>query len=284
MSGLKDGLRDFVAWVLERFDTLVTDAETVLTGDLSGSWDQILALSNIIKPFCLTIIGLCLLIELAQVAAKVDLLKWEHGLKVGVKMVLAKVCLDTAPLFLKACYVQANKWVASLSAGYQPIGTSMAAEVRALDTASISLGQALWLAMSMLLVVLGIMACGMVIKVIAYGRIFELYVYLAVSPIPCAFFPLGDGTGGGMSRVTSKFLKSFAAVCLQGVMMIVCIRVFNIVMGTTVAGQLTTILTSSQDVAGKLSDVSYTMLMGAVVLVMSITKCGSWAKSILDAM
>lgn len=284
MSGLKDGLRDFVAWVLERFDTLVADAETVLTGDLSGSWDQILALSNIIKPFCLTIIGLCLLIELAQVAAKVDLLKWEHGLKVGVKMVLAKVCLDTAPLFLKACYVQANKWVASLSAGYQPIGTSMAAEVRALDTASISLGQALWLAMSMLLVVLGIMACGMVIKVIAYGRIFELYVYLAVSPIPCAFFPLGDGTGGGMSRVTSKFLKSFAAVCLQGVMMIVCIRVFNIVMGTTVAGQLTTILTSSQDVAGKLSDVSYTMLMGAVVLVMSITKCGSWAKSILDAM
>lgn len=284
MGGLKDGLRDFVAWVLERFDALVLDAQAILTGDLGGSWNQILALSNIIKPFCLTIIGLCLLIELAKVASKVDLLKWEHGLKIGVKMVLAKVCLDTAPVFLKACYVQANAWVTALSTEYQPIGASMADSIRALDTSAIGLGQALWLAMSMLLVLLGILACGLVIKVIAYGRMFELYVYLAVSPIPCAFFPLGDGTGDGMSRVTAKFLKSFAAVCLQGVMMIVCIRIFNIIMGSAVGTQLSDILKSSQEVGAKLSDVGYTMLMGAIVLVMSITKCGSWAKGILDAM
>ena len=283
MGGLKEGLLDFVASVMERFDGMVLDAQSILTDSSGGAWDNILTLSNVIKPFCLVIIGICLLIELAQVAAKVDLIKWEHGLKVGVKMVLAKVCLDVAPNFLRACYAQANAWVTALAADYQPIGRQMADQIRGLDIASINLGQALWLAMSMLLVLLGIMACGMVIKVIAYGRIFELYVYLAVSPIPCAFFPLGDGTGGGMSRVTGKFLKSFAAVCLQGVMMIVCIRIFNIVMGSTVISQLEQVLGGDADVSTKITDVSYTMLMGAIVLVMSITKCGGWAKSILDA-
>ena len=113
---------------------------------------------------------------------------------------------------------------------------------------------------------------------------FELYVYLAVSPLPCAFFPLGDGNGGGFSRVTGKFFKSFAAVCLQGVMIILCMRIFNLIIGGTLNEMVQNAINSGAEPSIIVGDLCYVMLLGAIVLLMSIFKCGTWAKGILDAM
>ena len=282
-------LVEFIASTFEKFDGLVTDAAAVLsTGFDAERWANFAAMSETLKSFCLIVLSLCVLLELAQVAAKVDLLKWEHGLKAGVKLVLAKVCIDVAPNFLKACYMQSIAWVNALSEDYTPIGSQAATAIRALADQHLGIFDVLLLAVSMLIVLLGIFGCGAAVKVIAYGRMFELYVYLVISPLPCAFFPLGDGSGGGMSRITSKFLKSFAAVCLQGVLMVICIRIFGVIIGGDVVKQLNDILNpgtgATADVSAVISDVCYTMLLGSIVLVGCITKCSGWAKSLLDAM
>lgn len=64
--------------------------------------------------------------------------------------------------------------------------------------------------------------------------------------------------------------------------MLVCIMVFNAVVGNSFDALLEA-AQAGADPTVQVSDLCHTMLMGAVVLVVSVTKCGSWAKSILDA-
>ena len=286
MAGsLKDILLSMIKSALTGFDSMIESAENVLSQGLDA-WDSVLALANILKPFCYTIIAICLLIEMVQVMTKVDMLKWEHGLKLAIKMVLAKVCIDVAPTFLKACYLQAANWLTSASnvslGGLSDLGSLVNEKLEGLMDSVSGLGTTLGLFASLIVVIIAIKVCGLLVQVIAYGRMFELYVYLAVSPFPCAFFPLGDGSGGGFSRITGKFFKSFAAVCLQGVMMMICMRLFGLIIGNAFASMISQAVESGAGNSVIVTDLCYTMLLGAIVLVMSVSKCGSWAKSILD--
>lgn len=290
-EGLKNALLELIISALTGFDKMIISAQNVLTGAGTGSfnmnavWSNVLLLSDILKPFCYIVIAICLLIEIAQVAQKVDIIKWEHGLKLCVKMVFAKLCIDIAPTFLRACFNQANIWIGqALTAGnYQNLGSMMSSEIQTQLSNVTGLGTVLGLFVSTMLVALAIKICGLLIHVIAFGRMFELYIYLAVSPLPCAFFPLGDGTGGGFSRITQKFFKSFIAVCLQGVMIILCIRIFYMIIGNAFQNMMLEAV-SAGSASGIVSDLCFTMLMGAIVLVMSVARCGSWAKGIIDAM
>ena len=282
LDALRDWLLGLMTSALQGFDSMLADALNVLTGGL-GEWSNVAALSSTLRPFCYTIIGICLLIEIAQVASKVDIIKWEHGLKLCVKMVLAKVCIDIAPTFLKACYAQAQDWITGLSSGGSTLGNTTVTYLTPLVQNVSGFGNILGMFLSTFIVLMAIKICGLMVQVIAYGRMFELYVYLVVSPLPCAFMPLGNGDGGGVSRITSKFFKSFIAVCLQGVMMIIVIRIFDVVMGNAI---LTTLeaAAGNADANAAITDLIYTMLLGAIALVMAVVKSGSWAKGILDAM
>ena len=52
-----------------------------------------------------------------------------------------------------------------------------------------------------------------------YGRFFKMFIYVAVAPIPLATFG-GEET----SHIGKSFLKTFAAVCLEGsVIVLACI-------------------------------------------------------------
>ena len=288
MDGLKETLLNLIKSAMNGFDSTVSSAQDVLTGglfDTNAVWSSVLALSNALKPFCYVVIGICLLIEIAQVAAKVDIIKWEHGLKLCVKMVFAKLCIDVAPTFLRACYNQASLWISSAMSvgGYTNLGSLMTTEVETQISSISGIWSVIGLLASCLLLSMAVKICGLLIQVIAFGRMFELYVLLAVSPLPCAFFPLGDGSGGGMSRITQKFFKNFIAVCLQGVMIIINIRIFYMFVGTA----LTSLITSASggsDPTTVVTDLCYVMLLAGIVLVMAVAKCGSWAKSIMDAM
>lgn len=288
MDGLKETLLNLIKSAMNGFDSTVSSAQDVLTGglfDTNAVWSSVLALSNALKPFCYVVIGICLLIEIAQVAAKVDIIKWEHGLKLCVKMVFAKLCIDIAPTFLRACYNQASLWISSAMSvgGYTNLGSLMTTEVETQISSISGIWSVIGLLASCLLLSMAVKICGLLIQVIAFGRMFELYVLLAVSPLPCAFFPLGDGSGGGMSRITQKFFKNFIAVCLQGVLIIISIRIFYMIVGTA----LTSLITSASggsDPTTVVTDLCYVMLLAGIVLVMVVAKCGSWAKSIMDAM
>lgn len=300
LNTIGDAILEFFVMLMQSafssLDARVTDSIEILTnlgtsGDMS-QWEAIQNLSGALIPFCNTIICICFLIELCQVAQKVDMLKWEMALKMGVKYALSVEFINIAPTFLRACYLQANSWLSSMGAASTSytVGSSAYTYIGELADGISGMGNAFGLMGTAAIVLLAIQICGIMVQVIAYGRMFEICVYLVISPLPCAFFPLGNGNGEGFSRITMRFLRSFAAVCLQGVMMLIVIQVFNTLLTGTMDSMMADAKQLYED-AGKTPEAAleqctnaiFMMLMGAVAMVMSITKCSSWAKSILDA-
>lgn len=56
-----------------------------------------------------------------------------------------------------------------------------------------------------------------------YGRFFKLYMYTAIAPIPLSTF-----AGEPTSAVGKSFLKSYAAVCLEGVIIVLACIIFSV--------------------------------------------------------
>ena len=266
---------------LEKYDELIENAANLLTNSASSlvntEWGNVIGMSNTaFTAICNIIIAICVLVELAQVAAKVDIIKWEHAIKIGVKMALAKSCMEIAPDFLEACYAQVCDGITSVHADYtQPkLGAKFLSILSNTVNKVDDLGGAVSLLVTTLLLMLAIRVCSFLVVSIAYVRNIEILMYLMISPLPCSFFPFGEG----INRITVRFFKGFIAVCLQGLFMYMCIRLFGAVINGI------TVDSPADDANAVVStmDLCWQMIMYSVMLILAITKCGSWAKSIMD--
>ena len=56
-----------------------------------------------------------------------------------------------------------------------------------------------------------------------YGRFFRLYLYTAIAPVPLSSF-----AGGPTQNVGKRFLKSYAAVCLEGAIIVLACIIFSV--------------------------------------------------------
>lgn len=56
-----------------------------------------------------------------------------------------------------------------------------------------------------------------------YGRFFKLYMYTAIAPIPLSAF-----AGEPSQRIGKSFLKSYAAVCLEGAVVVLACVIFSV--------------------------------------------------------
>lgn len=278
------------------FDECIKKAVEALTDKMvingSSAMDTMLSYSNTLIPFCNLILAALWAMEMYSVAQKVDMIKWEHALKLGVKYCFCVEALNIAPSFLRACYGQASAWMNSLKGNDVSLGAKSLEELK--NSGVLEKVDSVWSALGLivvaLIVLLAIKICGLLIQVIAYGRMFEICVYVVASPLPISFLPLGNGNGEGFNRITIKFLRSFAAVCFQGVLMIVVLKVFDALLGKAIFD----LITAATKAAGEggvavasstttIINVLFSMLLAAVALVMSMTKCNSWARNILDA-
>jgi len=60
-----------------------------------------------------------------------------------------------------------------------------------------------------------------------YGRFFKLYLYTAIAPVPLAAF-----AGESTQSVGVSFLKSYAAVCLEGAIIVLGCIIFSVFAAT----------------------------------------------------
>ncbi len=100
----------------------------------------------------------------------------------------------------------------------------------------------------------------LVIYLVLIGRLFEIVVYTAISPIPLATF-----AGEGWHDIAKSFIKNYAAVCLQGVMVVIMFYAF----------------TQIAEVLGGTSTMGITVT--ALSLALGVSKSGQWARQALGA-
>lgn len=270
---MDDFLRDWIKDNLSNMDANISKIVVILSEDFyGGTWYSFAVnVKGLVQPVALTIVTICFLIEFLKITIQMDILKWEYGLRVMFKFVFAKVCMDGAFYLLSAIYATSMEWIASIGNNSTTVG-DLAWKAIAPIVEEYGMFKMLGVAISLGIMFLAIWAISLLVQVIAYARKFELVMYLAISPLPCAFLPLEDG---GASRIPKKFVASFASVCLQGVFMVMSVKLFSLLC----LEALNQAITNGTYIGGIVGE----LFIAVCVLMMAVMKSSSWAKSILDA-
>ncbi len=121
----------------------------------------------------------------------------------------------------------------------------------------------LWLQSSV--VGLTMQALGIIIFVLVYGRMIEIYLLTSLAPIPVA--TLSNREVGGMGQ---NYLKSLFAVGFQGMLILVCVGIYAVL----VQGIAT---------SGDISAAIWTCMGYTVLLCFTLFKTGTIARSIFGA-
>ena len=126
------------------------------------------------------------------------------------------------------------------------------------------LGELVMILFETSLIKIAIQGISIVIMLVVYGRMFEIYVYSSVSAIP--FATIGNKEWG---QIGINYIKGLFAIGLQGLFLMVCLGIYTVLVKTI---QITDIHTSTFTILG------YAVLLGLMML-----KSGTLAKSILSA-
>ena len=126
------------------------------------------------------------------------------------------------------------------------------------------LGELVMILFETSLIKVAIQVISVVIMLVVYGRMFEIYVYSLVSAIP--FATMGNKEWG---QIVTNYIKGLFALGLQGLFLMVCLGIYAVLVKTI---KITDIHTSTMTILG------YAVLLGLMML-----KSGALAKSILNA-
>lgn len=126
------------------------------------------------------------------------------------------------------------------------------------------LGELVMILFETSLIKVAIQVISVVIMLVVYGRMFEIYVYSSVSAIP--FATMGNKEWG---QIGTNYIKGLFALGLQGLFLMVCLGIYVVLVKTI---KITDIHTSTMTILG------YAVLLGLMML-----KSGTLAKSILNA-
>jgi len=259
--------------LIKEVDRCINNARDVLIDDIfTGPMYGIASsMGMVIRSIALTLLSLCFVLEFLKIIVHSQLMKWETGVKVTAKLVLAYVALDISSQLMEAIYATG----AELISGVLKVETSMGNLIY--DDLQNSLnglhfGGAIILLATVGLAFLIVWLAGLVIMVMAYARSVELLLHIAIAPIPCAFILLEDHRG---SRIFWKFIMSFAANCLQGFFIVLSISLYDAL--------ITKIFQVALEKGNSVQAIAGGLFVGAIVLVVCVVKSGTLARQILDA-
>ena len=137
---------------------------------------------------------------------------------------------------------------------------SMQASVVAMD-----LGPMLGLYLQSFIVQTTMWVLGILIFVIVYGRMIEIYLMVSLAPIPFSTFGNRE-----QSQIGQNYLRSLFAIGFQGFLILVCVGIYAVLIQS---------VAFSQDIIASLwGVVGYTVL-----LCFTLFKTGGLAKSVLNA-
>ena len=122
------------------------------------------------------------------------------------------------------------------------------------------IGELFLLAMETLLISLTMSILSVIITVIMYGRMIEIYLYTSVAPIPFAT----------MTNIGNNYLKGLFALAFQGFFMLVCVGIYSV-------------LVNAMTISTNLHGAMFSVAAYTVVLAFSLFKTGSLSKSIFNA-
>lgn len=153
----------------------------------------------------------------------------EHALKLFVRFALAKGVIDYGMELMLALLEIIQGIVSSImnAAGFGTTqSVTLPAEmITAIEDCGFFESIPLWAVTLIGGLIIWVLSFVMILSV--YGRFFKLYLYTALAPIPLSTF-----AGEPSQNVGKSFLKSYAAVCLEGAVIVLSCIIFSVFAGS----------------------------------------------------
>lgn len=191
------------------------------------------AIWNVIKNIYggMQAIGLALLVLFFVVGVMktcgslTEVKKPEHALKLFIRFAIAKIVvtygMDLMMVIFKISQGIVSK-VMTISKITSSTNSTLPTEmIKAIEDCGFFESIPLWAVTLIGGLVVTVLSFIMIMTV--YGRFFKLYLYTALAPVPLSTF-----AGEPTQSVGKSFLKSYAAVCLEGVIIVLSCIIFSL--------------------------------------------------------
>ena len=258
--------------VNERVGTIAAEVGSTPQGWNGSIYSMVSSLSsNVMMPIAGMILSLVLCYELISMVTASNNLQtidtwifFKFAFKGGIAVYLLSHTFDIA-----MAVFDVSQYLVSRAAGVISHDTNIdiSAAIATLDAAmeTMELGELLTLAVETFFLRFCLKLLSIVIMVVLYGRMVEIYLYTSAAPVPFATMVNRE-----WGSIGTNYLRGLFALGFQGFFMMVCVGIYGaLVRNLAVSGDIHTSL---------FSIAAYTVL-----LCFSLFKTGSLAKSVFNA-
>lgn len=223
VQNLVNALETWNSKLAEIWQIITQSPETFKGGDI---WNVIVSINGALQAIGYALLVLFFVVGVVKTCGSfVEVKKPEHALKLFIRFAIAKGVI-TYGLELMMVLFEIIQGVMSTimnAAGFgQPQQTVLPEEiVTAVEDCGFFESIPLWAVTLIGGLFITVLSFIMIMSV--YGRFFRLYLYTAIAPVPLASF-----AGEPTQNVGKSFMKSYAAVCLEGAVIVLACIIFSV--------------------------------------------------------
>ena len=269
-----------IGWIESNMTNMFTDVNDKVgtiaaeVGKTPSSWDSqmIRGLSeNVIVPIAGIIITFVLCYELISMITEKNNLhdmdtwmffKWFFKAAVAIYLVT-----NTFDIVMAVFDIGQNvvAGAAGVISGDTNIDIESTLEQMRASMETMGIGELLGLSIETLLISLCLKIMSILITVILYGRMIEIYCTVSIAPIPIATMSNRE-----WGSIGTNYLKGLFALAFQGFLIMVCVAIYAVLINNMI-------------IAANIHSALFSVAAYTVILCFSLFKTGSLAKSLFNA-
>ena len=191
-----------------------------------GIWDAILVIHGSVQAIGLALLVLFFLVGMVKTCGSfTDLKKPEVVMKLFVRFIIAKAAITHGLELMLSFLSIVQGLIATIlrSVGFSNSSPAVLPDemVKLIEDVGFLDSIPLWAVTLLGGAAVTILAFVMILSV--YGRFFKIYMYTAIAPVPLSTF-----AGEPSQSVGKSFIKSYAAVCLEGAIIVLACIIFSL--------------------------------------------------------
>lgn len=223
VQNLQNALNTWNEKLAEVWKLLIQSPKTFKGGSI---WHVILNIHGGLQAIGLALLVLFFVVGVVKTCGSfTEVKKPEHALKLFVRFAIAKGVVTYGLELMLALFDIAQGVVAKImkTAGLGNVGKTVLPNemIKVVEDCGFFESIPLWAVT--LIGSLFITVLSFIIIMSVYGRFFKLYMYTAIAPIPLSTF-----AGEPTQQIGKSFLKSYAAVCLEGAIIVLACVIFSV--------------------------------------------------------
>lgn len=223
VQNLVNALETWNSKLAEIWQIITQSPETFKGGDI---WNVIVSINGALQAIGYALLVLFFVVGVVKTCGSfVEVKKPEHALKLFIRFAIAKGVITYGLELMMALFEIMQGVMSTImnAAGFgQPQQTVLPEEiVTAVEDCGFFESIPLWAVTLIGGLFITVLSFIMIMSV--YGRFFRLYLYTAIAPVPLASF-----AGEPTQNVGKSFMKSYAAVCLEGAVIVLACIIFSV--------------------------------------------------------